>query len=133
MHKLQLSELTMDPTNQRQLLLLPPSVIPFIMQHLLELQANTIPWCEGFYGLPFSAGSVHERMAQQHQDQYRAPSSGPSRNQHGKGFRKAEALYQIHITHESSGTIAGDRSTGIHPGHARISASNLNNTGTGKV
>lgn len=131
MHKFQLSKLTTDPRDQRQLLPPPPTVNPFIMQHLLELQANTIPWCEGFYGLSFCVGPVYQGMAQQHQDQYRAPSSGPSRNQHGKGFRKAEALFLNHILYESSGTIARDRSIGIHPGQAQISASD--NTGVGKV
>ena len=134
MHKLQLSKLTMDPTNQRQQLLPPPPYVvnPFVMmQHLLELQANTIPWCEGLYSLPFCAGPVYQGMAQQLQHQYRAPSSGPSRNQRSRGSRKAEALYLYNLIHESSGTIAEDRSTGIHPGHARIGAND--NTRAGKV
>ena len=134
MHKFQLSKSTMDPTNQRQQPLPPPLYVvnPFVMmQHLLELQANTIPWCEGLYGLPFCAGPAYQGMDQQHQHQYRAPCSGPSRNQHSIGSRKAEALYLNKTTHESSGMIAEDRSTGIHPGHAPIGAND--NTRAGKV
>jgi hypothetical protein len=130
MHRLQLSE--MDPWNQRQPLPPPPSVNPFIIQQLLELQANTMPWCEGFSGLPFCACSVCQGMAQHHHHQYQAPSSaGPSRNQRSKGSRKAEALYHYSFIHESSATITGDRSTGIHPGYARIGAND--NTGAEKV
>jgi hypothetical protein len=121
----------MDPWNQRQHLPPPPSINPFIMQQLLELQANAMPWSEVFYGLPFCTGPVYQGMAQQHQHQYRAPSSGPCRNQRSKGSRKAEAQFLFHISHESSGTIAGDRSTSIHPGYARIGANN--NTGAQKV
>ena len=123
----------MDPTNQRQHFPLPPSLNPFVMQQLLDSQANTIPWCEGCYSLLFCTGPVYhwQGVAQQHQHQYRAPSSGPSRNQRGKESRKAEAQYLINLKHESSRTIAGDRSTGTHPGHARIGANDK--TGTGKV
>ena len=134
MHKFQLLKSTMDPTNQRQQPLPPPLYVvnPFVMmQHLLELQANTIPWCEGLYGLSFCAGPVYQGMDQQHQHQYRAPCSGPSRNQRSKGSRKAEAPYLIKNTHESSGTIAEDRSTSIHPGHARIDVND--NARAGKV
>jgi hypothetical protein len=134
MHKLELqfSQMTMDPRNERQPLPTPPSLNFFIMQQqLLELQANTIPWCQGFYGLPFCAGPVYQVMAQQHQHQYRGPSSGPSRNQRSKGFREAEAQTLYNILHESSGAIAGDRPSGIHPGYARIGAND--NTGPRKV
>ena len=134
MHKFQLSKLVyLDPRNQRQPLPMPASVNLFVMQQLLESQANIIPWYEGLYGLTFCACPVYQETDhwQQHQHQYQAPSSGPSRNQHRKGFRKAEAQHQYHILHESSGTIAEDRSTGIHPGHAWIGAND--NTGIGKV
>ena len=130
MHKAQFLELTMDPTNQ-QPLPLPLSVNPFIMQLLLESQSHTMPWWECNNGLLLCAGPVYQGMAQQHQHQYRAPSSGPSRNQRGKGSRKTEAQYLYNSKHESPGTITGDRSTGIYPGHARIGASD--NTGAGKV
>ena len=63
--------------------------------------------------------------------QYRAPSSGPSRNRRNrrnKGFRKTEPLYPNHILHESSGTVFHDCSTGVD---AQIDASN--NPGKGKV
>ena len=137
MHKLQLSELAMDPRNHQRQPLPIPFVNPFVMQQLLESQANTMLWCEGFHGLPFCAGPVYgpayHGMAhwQQHQHQYRIPSSGPSRNQHSKGFRKAEALYKYHLLHELSGTIAEDRFTGIDPGYAWTGAND--NTGVGKV
>ena len=128
---LQFSKMSMDPRNQRQPLPPPPSINFFIIQQPLELQTNNIPWREGFYGLPFCTGPVYQGMAQQHQYQYRAPSSGPRRNQRGKGFRKAEAQDSFNVLHESSRTIAGDRSTGIHPGYAQIGANN--NTGAEKV
>ena len=112
----------MYPRNQQPL---PPplSVNPFmIMQQLLELHTNTIPWCEGFY-----AGSLY----QQNQHLYRTPSSGPHRNQRTKGSRKAEAQYFNKFLHESPGTITGDRSTGINPGYAQIGANG--NARAGKV
>jgi hypothetical protein len=128
MHKPQLSEFTMDPRSQRQPLPPPPFVNPFIMQQLLELHGNIIPWCEGFY-----AGSLYhgQGLAQQPQHLYRTPSSGPHRNQRRKGSRKAEAQYRNNFSHGSPGTIAGDRSTGINPGYAQIGAND--NTRAGKV
>jgi hypothetical protein len=174
MYKLQLS---LVPTNQLEqleqqleLLSLPPPSVNyyFIMQQLLESQASTVPWCEGFYSWPFYAAPAYQGMAQEYQHQYRAPSSGTSRmgehrpfyaapvyqgmaqeyqhpsqyyrapssgprrtGKHRKGFRKAEAPNRNQLTHESSETVAEDRSTGIHPGHARIGANN--NTRVGKV
>ena len=128
MHVIQLS---LVPMSQQQPLPPPTSVNPFIIQQLLESQANIMPWCEGFYGLPFCAGPVYQAMAQQHQHQYRARSSGPSRSQHSKRFRKAETQYRHHNIHELSGMIAEDHSTGTHPGHAWIGAND--NTGVGKV
>jgi hypothetical protein len=119
----------MDPRNQRQHLP-PPYINPFMMmQLLLESQAYTMPWYEGFNGMSLCAAPVYQGMAQQHQ--YRAPNSGPSRNQRSKGSRKAEAQHSYNFSHESSETIAGDRSTGIYPSHARIGASD--NTGASKV
>jgi hypothetical protein len=122
----------------------PPSINPIDIQQLLELQASTMPWLEGFYSFPFSAGPVYQgwgpgmdQADQPYQDpsQYevaiRAPSSGPSRYQRNRGSRKAEAQYLNNTTHESSGTITGNRSTGTHPGNARIGASD--NTRVGKV
>ena len=131
MYNLQFSEFTMDPRNQRHFL--PPllSVNPFVMQQLLELQTNTMPSCEGFYGLLFDIGPACQVMAQHNHHQYRAPRSGPTRNRHRKGFRKAETQHRYNIKHESSGTISCDRSTGIHPGYAWIGASD--NTGSRKV
>jgi hypothetical protein len=130
----------MNGTNEQQPSAPPPSnPFDFMMQQLLELQA-TMPWREGFYGMPFCAGPIYQGMGQQleNQHQYQAAiqapssgSSGPSRSQRKKGPRKAKAPYHYNKSHESSGTIAGDRSTGTHPGHARIGASD--NTGAGKV
>lgn len=134
----------MDPRNQRQPLPLLPSMTPFIMQplplplsmtpfimqQLLELQAYTM-LCEGFNGLSLCAGLVYQGMDQQHQYQYRTPSSGPIRNRRSRGFRQTEPQHPFNYIHESSGTVIGDRSTGIYPGHARIDASN--NTRAGKV
>jgi hypothetical protein len=130
----------MNGTNEQQPSAPPPSN-PFdiMMQQLLELQA-TMPWREGYYGMPFCAGPIYQGMGQQNQHQYqaaipsRAPSSGPSgpsRSQRKKRSRKAEPPLPYKYTHESFGTIAGGRSTGIHPGHARIGASH--NTGAEKV
>ena len=65
---------------------------------------------------------------------YRAPSSGPSRNcrnRRNKGFRKTEPLNTNQLTHESSGTVIYDSSTGVDPGQAQINTNN--NTGKGKV
>ena len=128
MYNLQFSEFTMDPRNQRQFL--PPLlyVNPFMMQQLIELQTNTRPSCVGFYSLPFDIGPAYQRMAQHHCHQYR---SGPSSNQCRKRFRKAETQHRYNVLHESSGTIIGDRSTGIHPGHAQIGAND--NSGGRKV
>ena len=103
----------MDPRNQQQPLPPPPFINPFLMH-----------WCEGFY-----AGSLYQGMAQQHL--YRPPSSGPHRNQPRKGPQMAEAPYRYNLAHESPGTIAGDRSTGINPGYAQIGANG--NTRAGKV
>ena len=125
-------KMSMDPRNQRQPLPPPPSINFFIIQQPLELQANNVPWREGFYSLPFcSCPAIHQGIDQQHRSQYRAPSSGPRRNQRRKGFSEAEAQDFFNRLHESSRTIAGDRSTGIHPGYAQIGANN--NTGAEKV
>jgi len=122
------------PTNQ-QPSPLPPFVGSFAMQQLLGSQANIMPCCgapmQQFYSSPICVGPVYQGMAQQHQHQHqhRPPNSGPSRNQHSKGRRKTEAQYSYHTLHESSGTIAGDHSTGIHPGMASMGA--VSNTGAG--
>jgi len=131
--------LSMIPTNQSQSLPLPPLLVnPFTVL----MQANPIPWCEGLYYLPFSAGSAVYQpyggpyhwqvptMAQQ-----RAPSSGPSRtwaNQQRQGFRKAETPY-LNNERKSSGTVKDDRSTGINPGMARIGTNNDRGCDVGKV
>ena len=86
----------------------------------------------------FFTGLVNQGMVQEAPSlgQYpsRAPSWGPSRHQRHAGSigsREAEALYQNNITHELSGTITRDRSTGTHPGMARMDDDN--NAGAEKV
>ena len=117
MHQRQFSEFNMDPRNQQRPLPPPPFINPFLMH-----------WCEGFY-----AGSLYQGMAQQNQHMYpsRPPNSGPHCNQRRKGSHKTEAQYCNNVSHESPGTIAGDRSTGINPGYAQINANG--NTRAGKV
>jgi hypothetical protein len=123
------------PLTNQQPLLLPLFVDPFAIQQLLGPQANNMPYnstpMPHAYGSPLYADPVYlyQRMAQQHQRQYRALSSAPSRNQHAKGRHKAEARYPNHLTHESSCTIASDRSTGTHPVYSQMNASN--NPGVG--
>ena len=126
MYNLQFSEFTMDPRNQFLPLLL--YVNPFMMQQLIELQTNTRPSCVGFYSLPFDIGPAYQGMAQHHHHQYR---SGPSSNRRRKRFREAETRHRYNYSHESSGTISYDRSTGIYPGHSQIGAND--NTGGRKV
>ena len=129
----------MDPRNQQRPLPPPPSLNPFLipppqsLNHFLmppppSLNRFLMHWCEGFY-----AGSLYQGMAQQLPHLYRPPtwSSGPHRNQRRKGSHKAELQYRYNTTHESPGTIAGDRSTGINPGYAQINANG--NTRAGKV
>ena len=65
----------------------------------------------------------------QHQHQYsswpyyRAPSLGPNRHQHGRRFlSRTEPQISYNKKRESSGTIEGDRSTGIRPCYAWIGA-----------
>ena len=123
----------MNPRNERQPFPPQPFANLFMMMlQLLELQASTIPWCGSFDGLPFHVGPVYQGIPpQQYQHQYRASSSGPTRNQRNKGFRKTEAQCRYKFIHESSGMIAGDHSTGIRPGYARIGVND--NTGACKV
>ena len=79
------------------------------------------------------AGPVYQGMttSQQHHGQHQwAPRSGPSRNRRNQGFRQTVPLYINQFTHESSGTVFYDSSTGVDPGDAQI---NSNNPGKGKV
>ena len=123
----------------------PPLPLPFLvsadadtMQHLLTLQA--MPWCGGFYLMPYDAGpqvvpqGVPAASEQQNKSQYQeAPSlAGPSRNQR-KRFRKAEPSHNDNQYYESPGTMAEDRSTGVDTGHAWIGANNTNDARIGKV
>ena len=99
-----------------------------------------MPWCGGFYLMPFDGGpqvvpqGVPAATEQQNQSQYyqEAPSSaGPRQNQR-KRFRKAEPSHN-NQSHESPGTMAEDRSTGVDTGHAWIGANNSDDAGMGKV
>ena len=152
MYKIQLAAVPRDQ-------LLSPIPLPLqifvdlsTLECLQELQAT--PWCGGFCVMPLDdgpvfpgtqvvsesssdAGLVHQGMQVdaehwENEDQYRAPKSGPSpsRNQR-KRFRKAEAPSLHHSEHESPGTMAEDRSTGIDPSMAWISAKD--DAGVGKV
>ena len=82
------------------------------------------PYYSGYYvnpyGWPFWAGPM--LVYQHHQDQY---------NQHINRYSGTESQYAYQYKHESIGTIGEDRSTGIHPGHARIDANF--DTGVGEV
>jgi hypothetical protein len=120
--------LTLNPMNRRQSLSPTESSSTFTSLQLLEFEIDIICWYERFYGFPIDTGP---ELAQQHQHQYRGPSSGPRRNQRRKGFRMAEAQILYSLKHESSGKIAEDRSTGINPSYARIGAND--NAGAGKV
>ena len=111
----------MNPSQQH----LPPTqfVNPFIYMNWQQplVSANTI----------FHPGLVYQGVAtsQQHNRQHqRAPSSGPSRNRRNQGCRQTGPLYNNHFTHESSGTVSYDSSTGVDLG---IDANN--NPGLGKV
>jgi hypothetical protein len=119
--------LTLNPMNRRQSLSPTESSSTFTSLQLLEFEIDIICWYEQFYGFPIDTQAGPE-LAQQHQHQYRGPSSGPRRNQRRKGFRMAEAQLPYNKLHESSGKIAEDRSTGIN---ARIDAND--NAGAGKV
>ena len=146
---------SMDPilVNQQQPFPLPPPLPimmdPFVMMHwqFSMSQAYAMPAYYhhdgGFSESSFriSAGPVtppvYQGMAPGHhwqpQHQYqRAPSSGPSRARQHRRSSKAEPPYHYHLTHESSGTIGEDRSTGVYPGHAQIGTSR-NKSGIGKV
>ena len=145
-------QFTWVPMNQPQVqqheqpLLVPPP--PFIQVNPFAMQSGfgTMPWYgEGFNnsGWSFPLGPVYQGMAPnlqyQYQNQYsgyRAPtSSGPSRNsrQHTRGFRQAGAPYPQHRKHESAGTIAQDRSLGIHPGTSMAQMTAKQKTGVGMV
>ena len=125
---------TLDPTDQPSSTLQP---FPNPMQHHLDLsRSNTIVLSEGYHdGSTSYTGPVYQGMApdpsHQFPNQYRPPSSGPSRNRRRKGSRKAEHPYRILYSYESPGAVPHDRSTGIDPGMARNDASN--NPRRGKV
>ena len=94
-------------------------------------QSNSIVWSKGYHdGSPFYTGPVYQGMGPNDrlQEQYRPPSSRPSRR---KGSRKAAHPYRNHSEHESSGVVQHDHSTGANPGMARNNA--RNNPRRGKV
>ena len=117
-----------------------------VMESHWQLQANASmawAWCnsEGLYGPSPYSSPVYGETAQywpgsyHWQQQYNAPSLGPSDSgpSHNKPqqFRKAEHQYKYQRTHELSGRIPEDRSTGTDLGHAQIGAKNK--SGGGKV
>ena len=101
-------------------------VNPFIIQQLLvsqwHWQANTMPVPSG-YGLSYWPILVpvyqHWQLDQYHQAPVSDPHSRYQLNHHR--FHRTEPLHTYNLTRESSGRIQEDRSTGIRPGHARIS------------
>ena len=114
-------------SNESESTTLPPTqfINPFIHMHWWQplVTANTT----------FHAGPVCQGMttSQQHHGQHQqALSSGPSRNRHNQGFRQMVPLYINQFTHESSGMVFYDSSTGVDLGNAQI---NSNNPGKGKV
>ena len=134
MHDLQLrfSRLTIAsdlmPVNQPR----PSSFPPPVVDSDVFMAPPQLP--ESFFAGPVNQGMM---MVQQPQGQYpsyylsRAPSWGPSRHQRRLGSHEAEALQPYNTEHELSGTITRDRSTGNHPGVARMDAKN--NAGAEKV
>ena len=123
------------------------------IQQPLHSSRSTTVWSEGYYGdsSPFystgpvyqgmalnqQTGPVNQRMApnaspsHQLQNQYRRPTSGPNRRQRRKEARKAVHPYRSKHTHELSGTVSNNSSTGVNPGMARTDTSN--NTRRGMV
>ena len=97
-----------------------PLPLPLLPNPFIVMQANPIPWCEGFYGSPFCAGPqdmpVPHWQQWQHQYHDQPPSSGPSRTwakaakQQRRAFRKAGVPYSSQKAGASSGTVGGDRS-----------------------
>ena len=92
-----------------------PLPVPLLPEPFMQMQANPIPWCEGFYGSPFCAGPQempvpHWQQCQWQHDQ--VPSPGPSRtraNQQRGAIRKTGAPYHNQILRESSGRVKNDR------------------------
>jgi hypothetical protein len=94
------------------------------------------PDYQGMAGMAQQYYHNHDQYPSHWQPEYRAqrpPSSGPIRTskQRSERFREAEAQYANHTTHESSGKVAKNRSTGTDPGMAWIGANN--NPRVGKV
>ena len=137
MYRLQLAMVQTNPAGQH-----PPLPLQLLvsadadtMQQLLMLQA--MPWCGGFYFMPYDAGPQVAPQgvpaATEQQKYQEAPSSaaGQSRNQR-KRFRKAEPTH-CNQYDESPGTMAEDRSTGVDTGHAWIGTNNADDARIGKV
>ena len=133
-----------QPTSQ-------PFPNPMQMQNPFNsLLSFTTVWMEDYFGgFPFYAGPVYQGMAPNRQvqytgpvyhsmvpnhhlqNQYRPPTSGPSRKRRREEARKAVHPYQNRNTHELSGTVPNNRSTGVDPGMARNDTNN--NTRRGMV
>ena len=102
---------------------------PFYMQQPeLHWQAG-IPW-NGFYGGPMFAGPMYQGMAQQpqHLDQhYRAPSSGPHRNQRARFRREPQYPFQpegmgLHQNYQYQDQNSGPRHDPNQRGRFRLQA-----------
>ena len=101
-------------------------LIPSWFKQLLMPHVNIMSGVFKFYSflVPFWSDTLYQH---QHQYWHRAPSSGPNRHQHGRRFlSRTEPQPSYNRTYESSGTIEGDRSTGIRPCHAWIAGANFN-------
>ena len=92
--------------------------------------ANAMPWSGNYGGSTSYPAGGPVLGNHQHQQQ---PSSGPSRSRKRRKEQSPKAVPPppYHNVHESSGMVSYDRSTGIHPGHARIDANN--HPGMGQV
>ena len=123
------------------------------MQQPLHSSRSTTVWSEGYYGgssPSYSTGLVHQEMARnqqtgpvnqrmtpnaspshQLQNHYRRPTSRLIRKRRRKEARKAVHPYRSKHTHELSGTVPNNSSTGVNPGMARNDTSN--NTRRGMV
>ena len=80
-----------------------PLPVPLLPNPFIVMQANPIPWCEGFYGSPFCArrsrpqempvpGVPHWQQQHQHHDQ--APSPGPSRTRRTRRANQQRGAFQ---------------------------------------
>ncbi|KAF8798584.1 hypothetical protein BYT27DRAFT_7203145 [Phlegmacium glaucopus] len=90
---------------------LPPSIPTFLLgSHVINMPLHGQP----FYSSPVWNGPVHQGTVQQ--QQYRPPSSGPSRSQRGGGRHSTGAQDRNQFEHASAGTTTRDRSDSNNAG-----------------